>query len=208
MFVGHYAFGFFLKKKFKEIPLWQLFISVQLVDILAFTFVLLGLEQIRYNPGTNPFLRTIIEYVPYSHSLFTNVIISLVIFLIFWKMKNTKWGLVLSAGILSHWFLDVIVHVPDMPLFFNSFKIGLGLWQFPWIAFIFELTLLILAGYYFLKGSNKIKRHIILIALLTAGFSGMFFAPEAEATSTQTSIMSISLYTVFTALAYWSDKNK
>jgi hypothetical protein len=136
------------------------------------------------------------------------VIISLVIFLIFWKMKNTTWGLVLSAGVLSHWFLDVIVHVPDMPLFFNSFKIGLGLWLFPWIAFIFELTLLILAGYYFLKGSNKVKRTIILIALLTAGFFGMFFAPEAEATPTQASIMSISLYTVFTALAYWSDKKK
>jgi hypothetical protein len=36
----------------------------------------------------------------------------------------------------------------------------------------------------------------------------MFFAPEAEATPTQASIMSISLYTVFTALAYWSDKKK
>jgi hypothetical protein len=61
--------------------------------------------------------------------------------------------------------------MPDMPLFFDSFKTGLGLWQFPRAAFLFELTLLILAGYYLLKGSNRIKRHVILIILFIVGFS-------------------------------------
>jgi len=37
MFVGHYAVGFLLKKKFNEIPLWVFFIAVQFVDILAFS---------------------------------------------------------------------------------------------------------------------------------------------------------------------------
>lgn len=68
MFIGHYAVGFVLKKKTNEIPLWLLFIAVQFVDILAFLFVLLGIEHIKYNQSSNPFLRTIIEYVPYSHS--------------------------------------------------------------------------------------------------------------------------------------------
>jgi hypothetical protein len=206
MFIGHYAFGFFLKKKIKEIPLWLLFISVQFVDILAFLFILLGVERIRYNETDNPFLRTTIEYVPFTHSFFSNVIIALVVFLIFWKLKNRTWGLVLSIGVLSHWFFDVIVHMPDMPLFFDRFKTGLGLWQFPWIAFLFELTLLVLAGFYLLKGSDKIRRHVILIIFLIVSFGAMFFAPAAEATPTQASIVSISLYSVFAALAFWSER--
>ena len=208
MFIGHYSVGFVLKKRFKEIPLWLLFISVQFVDILAFLLVLLGVERIKYNESANPFLRTIIEYVPYSHSLFTNVILALVVFLIYWKFKNKVWGLILLVGVLSHWFLDVLVHVPDMPLFFDRFKIGLGLWQYPWMAFLFEITLLIVAGYYLLKDSHKIKRQVILIVLLVAGFSSMFFAPAAEVTSTQASVVSLFLYSVFTALAYWSEWKK
>jgi hypothetical protein len=114
MFIGHYSVGFLLKKKSKDIPLWLLFISVQLVDILAFIFVLLGVERIRYNESANPFLRTIIEYVPYSHSLFINVVLAFVVFIIFWKLKNKVWGFILSVGVLSHWFLDALVHVADM----------------------------------------------------------------------------------------------
>ena len=63
MFIGHYAVGFVLKKQTTKIPLWLLFISVQLVDILAFLFVLFGVEKISYNHSKNPFLRTIIEYL-------------------------------------------------------------------------------------------------------------------------------------------------
>jgi membrane-bound metal-dependent hydrolase YbcI (DUF457 family) len=205
MFVGHYAFGFFLKRKFNEIPLWQLFISVQFVDMLAFFFVLLGVEQISYNETANPFLRTVIEYVPFTHSLFSNCFIALIVFVIFWQIKNKTWGFVLSIGILSHWFLDVFVHMPDMPLIFNSYKTGLGLWQFPRTAFIIELTLLVLTGFYLLNYACN-KRLIVIIILLITGYLAMFFAPEAEATPTQASILSLSLYTIFTALAYWSDR--
>jgi len=206
MFIGHYSAGFLLKKRSGEIPLWLLFIFVQFVDILAFLFVPLGVERIKYNESANPFLRTIIEYVPYSHSLFSNVIIAFVVFLIFWKLKGKLWGLILAVGVLSHWFLDALVHVADMPLLFDNFKTGLGLWQYPWIAFLFETALLILTGYYLLKGSHKIKRHVILIVLLVAGFTLMFFAPDAEATPIQASIVCLTLYAFFSALAYWVER--
>lgn len=208
MFVGHYAVGFALKKRVSGIPLWLLFVSVQFVDILAFSFVLLGIERIKYNPTTNPFLKTIIEYVPYSHSLFSNVIISLIVFLLFWKFKNKKWGIVLSLGVLSHWFLDALVHLPDMPLFHNSFKVGMGLWELPAVAFSFELSLLIATGYYLLIDYKKRKRHIVLIALLSAGFFAMFFAPEGESTPAQASVFCLSLYAMFAGLAYWSEHKK
>jgi len=35
------------------------------------------------------------------------------------------------AAVLSHWFLDVIVHIPDLPLTpFGDFKVGMGLWNY------------------------------------------------------------------------------
>jgi hypothetical protein len=206
MFIGHYAVGFVLRKKSTDIPLWLIFISVQFVDILAFLFILLGIEHIKYNPSSNPFLRTIIEYVPYSHSFVANVLLSFIVFLLSWKLKSKEWGVILSAGVLSHWFLDTLVHLPDMPLFHNSLKVGLGLWKFPIVAFLLELSLLVIAGYYLLAGYKKRKRHIILMLLLSAGFLSMFFAPEAEATPVQASIVSLSLYAIFTTLAFWGDR--
>lgn len=206
MFVGHYAVGLALKKNTDDIPLWLLFVSVQLVDIMAFLFVLLGIEKIAYHPSENPFLRTIIEFVPYSHSLFANILLATIVFLFFWKFKSKEWGIILSIGVLSHWFLDALVHVADMPLFHNSFKVGLGLWQYSLVAFILELSALLFAGYYLLINYKNMKRHIILIILLSLGFSAMFFAPEAEATHVQASVTSLVLYTIFASLAYWSER--
>ncbi|MEN8143089.1 MAG: hypothetical protein ABFQ82_05775 [Thermodesulfobacteriota bacterium] len=208
MFIGHYAVGFALKKKADEIPLWLLYISVQLVDILAFSFVLLGVERIAYNPTDNPFLRTIIEYVPYSHSLFANLLLAALVFLIFQKIRGRKWGIILGGGVLSHWFIDTLVHKGDMPLFHNSFKVGLGLWQYPWLAFLFELVIFGLAGYYLLKNYQKLKRYLVLIFLMGAGFAAMFFAPEAEGTPVQVAISNLLLYAIFTALACWCERRR
>lgn len=206
MFIGHYAVGFVLKKKSSDVPLWLLFVSVQLVDILAFIFVLLGIEKISYYPSENPFLRTIIEYVPYSHSLIANALLSFVVFFIFWKFKNQEWGIILSVGVFSHWFIDALVHVGDMPVFHNSLKVGFGVWQLPWLAYFLELFVFLFSAWYLLRNYKKIKRHIILIVILSLGFSSMFFAPEAEVSSDIASLISLSFYTLFALLAYWSER--
>lgn len=206
MFIGHYAVGFALKKKATTVPLWLLFVSVQFVDILAFLFILLGIEKITYNPVENPFLRTILEFVPYSHSLLSNAILSLLVLLIFWKFKTKEWGITLSIGVFSHWFIDTLAHAGDMPLLFNELKVGLGLWHFPWVAYLLEIFVFLLAGYYLLKNYKEKKRHIVLIIILSAGFSSMFFAPEVEVSSDVTSITSLVLYATFTILAYWSER--
>ena len=118
------------------------------------------------------------------------------------------WGFVLSIGVISHWFLDVLVHDPEIPVFFDRFKIGMGLWNFPWAALCFETILLILAGHYFLKSSGMKIKYLILIILLIIAYLPMFFAPEAEATPAQASIVSLGLYALFTGLAYWAERRK
>jgi hypothetical protein len=69
MFVGHYGPSFAAKGMRKSIPLWVLFIAVQLLDVFWSIFVLLGIEKVRITSGitaTNPLD---LYYMPYTHSL-------------------------------------------------------------------------------------------------------------------------------------------
>jgi hypothetical protein len=47
--------------------------------------------------------------------------------------------------VFSHWLLDLIVHVQDLPLWRDSYKVGFGLWQHRWIELALEIAIL-LAG--------------------------------------------------------------
>ena len=69
MFVGHYAVSFAARRVDASIPLWVLFIAVQLLDLAWAPLVMLGVEKVRIVPGftaTNPMD---LYYMPYTHSL-------------------------------------------------------------------------------------------------------------------------------------------
>lgn len=51
MFVGHYSVAFAVKSDRNKIPLWVLFVAVQLLDFLWAPLVLLGIENVRIVPG-------------------------------------------------------------------------------------------------------------------------------------------------------------
>lgn len=200
--------AFLLKKRLKEVPLWLFFLAVQFLDIIAFTLVLVGVEKISYNPTANPFLRTSIDYVPFTHSLSGSFIIALAVALVLWRFKDRRWGIYLSLAVVSHWFIDFISHTRDMPLLFDSFKVGLGLWNFPWPAFLLEVLFFILSGYYLFRGSEYFKRASVLIVLLVVFYSPVMFVPEAETPVEVVSIMSLVFYISFALLAWWIEKKK
>ena len=57
MFVGHYGISFAAKRVDKTIPLWTLFLAVQLLEVGWGVFVPLGIEKVRIVPAitaTNP----------------------------------------------------------------------------------------------------------------------------------------------------------
>ena len=57
MFVGHYGVSFAAKRGDDSIPLWVLFVAVQLLDVVWAPLILLGVEKMRIVPGftaTNP----------------------------------------------------------------------------------------------------------------------------------------------------------
>ena len=51
MFVGHYSVAFATRTERNQIPLWGLFVAVQLLDFLWAPLFFLGLEKARIVPG-------------------------------------------------------------------------------------------------------------------------------------------------------------
>lgn len=177
MFIGHYGLGYVVKKKAKDIPLWMLFASVQLLDLIAFTLVLFGIEKASYVASDNPFFRNHLV-LPYSHSLIGAAIISLIVFMIFRIAGQKQWAWILGLCTLSHWFIDFIVHTNDLSILFTSNISGLGLWNYPYLTYAIEISF-VLIGWIIVKNKNIFS--YILLFLMLASFSGMVFSEEPEA---------------------------
>src|SRR6267142_6892800 len=145
MFVGHYGVSFAAKKAEPGVPLWVLFIAVQLLDVLWAPFVLLGIEKVRIVPGITASNPLDLYYMPYTHSLVAALawsLIGLIVYKAFSRHDGWAAAAIVGAAVFSHWVLDLIVHRPDLPLYDNTMKIGLGLWNLPIVAFGLEVVFL------------------------------------------------------------------
>ena len=145
MFVGHYGVSFAVKKADPTVPLWVLFIAVQLLDVAWAPFILLGIEKVRIVPGITASNPLDLYYMPYTHSVVAALLWSAGAFACyrFAVPRSPKISaLLVAAAVFSHWALDFVVHQPDLPLYDNTAKVGLGLWNLPALAFGLEIILL------------------------------------------------------------------
>jgi hypothetical protein len=207
MFVGHYGLGFMVKKKIKDIPLWLLFLSVQLMDIVAFILVFFGIEKAAYRNSDNPFFTNNLD-LPYSHSLVGALILSVIVYLILVIAKRKSWALIAALCVLSHWVIDLIVHTPDLSIFFGYNKVGLGLWNYPYLSFGLEI-IIVLVGWLILKYKNAFS--FLLLFLLVAGFTGMFFGKEPDVIKNSESLRTLIVLVpniLFIVLAYLSERSQ
>ena len=145
MFVGHYSTAFLAKRVEPRVPLRLLFVAAQLVDVFWDVFVLLGIEKLRLVPGITAANPLDLYYMPYTHSLVAALLWSIVAYVACRKigLGITPTGAALVALVVgSHWLLDLLVHRPDLPLYGDAMKVGLGLWNAPLVEFALEIVLL------------------------------------------------------------------
>jgi hypothetical protein len=149
MFIGHYSASFVAKAIAPTVPLWLLLVSAQLVDIGWGVLVLSGVERATLD-ATLPSNPLVLQHMPYTHSLVATVVWSLVAFAIANKVFRfaARDSLVVALVVASHWFFDLIVHRPDLPLLAHEPKLGFGLWNYPLIAYGLEILLLLLAVWF------------------------------------------------------------
>ncbi len=143
MFIGHFAVAFAAKRASPRTSLGTTFVAAQLVDLLWPIFLLLGWEQVRITPNTNPFLVLDFVHYPWSHSLLMGLVWGVVLGGLYMAVTRNKRGaLVVALLVPSHWVLDLIVHVPDLLLYpGGSTRLGLGLWRNPAATVVLEVVL-------------------------------------------------------------------
>jgi hypothetical protein len=144
MFIGHFVPAEILQDLAPKTPRWVALTGVSFPDLLWGVTVLAGLEKVEMDPDS-PLQRSIkfLKY-PFSHSLVLTNLIACVPALIIAYFYGLTAGVVFLAASISHWVLDTIVHLPDLPIlgFDGDRKVGLGLWRYGPVAFVVEYLFL------------------------------------------------------------------
>lgn len=203
MFVGHYSASFLGKAAEKKVPLWLLFLAVQFLDVLWTVFVLLGIEKVRIVPGITASSPLDLYYMPYTHSLVGALGWSALAFLgcqLVPRLKGLKTGAIVGGAVFSHWVLDLIVHRPDLALYGNHFKMGLGLWNYLWPAFLLEMCVL-WAGAWFYARTLKRKAWLVgYVAILSVvQYAGTFQVSPPPGDRAE-AVTALFCYVLFAAL--------
>jgi membrane-bound metal-dependent hydrolase YbcI (DUF457 family) len=132
MFIGHFGLGFGAKRAAPAVSLGTLFVACQFADLLWPTLVLLGYERVEVQQGAT--LMTPLNFLsyPYSHSLLAlcawGVLFGVAYSVI--RQGRIRPAVAIALLVVSHWFLDYVTHLPDLPLTLHgSTRVGLGLWN-------------------------------------------------------------------------------
>ena len=217
MFIGHFGLAFALKRAEPRTSLGTLFVAVQGVDILWALFLLLGWEHVDIVPGLTPVSPLDFLDYPLTHSLLAALVWSGLFGAAYYSWPTTdtsrhiKRTLVVMVAVASHWFLDLIVHVPDLPLLGNdSTKVGLGLWRnLP--ATIAVETLLLAGGVFILlrrpsrQHAPRPSRILALAGFLLVLYLGSVFGPPPPPVP-RVAWMALGGAALLLAVAIWADR--
>lgn len=207
MFVGHYSAAFVAATLPKAPGLGTLFIGAQLVDFAFFAFVPLGIESMRIVPGTSVMNPMDLYYMPLTHSLLGASIWALAFALVLRLTLHSAFAaLVGGAVVLSHWFLDLLVHVPDLTLAGSPPKLGFGLGNYPAVEMPLELGLLLGSALFYARiesPANKSWALPVLIIFLLAVQAVNWFAAPPVAVDIKLWGLGLFAFTVSALLASW-----
>jgi membrane-bound metal-dependent hydrolase YbcI (DUF457 family) len=175
LFIGHTAAAFAAKRLAPRAQLGWLFIAVTFLDLLWPIGLLLGIERatVRPNPPS-PFLNLDFVSYPWTHSAVMALLWSVLLALLYWLITRYSTGaIVIGAGVFSHWVLDWLTHLPDMPLWPGGPRVGLGLWNWPLATIIIECAMLLAGVFVYVRATRPLRRRgtIGLVALVVFLFA-------------------------------------
>ncbi len=183
MFLGHFAAGFAARRAAPGVSLGTAFLAAQLVDLALPVLVLLGVEDVLIRPGATSAVPLEFPHYPFTHSL-AAVLVWAVAFAAVYRAvrRDASAAVVLGLAVLSHWFLDLLVHRPDLPVVPGGPKVGLGLWASLPATAALELGLLAVGVALYATGTtprDRIGRAALwsLVVVLVAIFLANLFGP-------------------------------
>ena len=212
MFIGHFAVGLAAKRAAPNTSLGLLVAAPVLADILWPAFLLLGWEHVGINAAGPPFLRLDFLDYPYSHSLLMDCVWAALFAGGYYAVTRYRAGaLMIALGVVSHWILDVVTHVPDMPLTpWSTTRVGLGRSVPGTMAT--EILMFAIGAYVYAtttRGRDAVGRYAVwgLVALL-----GLLYVATVNAAPPPTAralgLGGLLFGLLFPIWAWWGDRHR
>ncbi len=214
MFIGHWAPALVAATHPKAPKLGTLFLAGQLVDWAFFAFVLTGAEHMRISPGISVMNPMDLYHMPYTHSLLGSGVWAAGFAALIWLITKNRTGAVIGgAVVLSHWFLDLLVHIPDLTLWGSPPKLGFGLWNHPAIEMPLELGLTFGALFWFIMKTRSVGSvgrmapAVLALLLLTIQIIN-WFGPPPEQPNVSAAMVVFGTYGLMTLAAWWVGRHR
>lgn len=208
MFIGHFAPAFVAATRPGTAGLGTLFVAGQLVDIGFAALLVPGIEAMRIVPGITAMNPMDLHHMPYTHSLLGTAVWAALFGLAVWLATKRKAAAIGAAlVVLSHWFVDLIVHIPDLTLFGAPPKIGLGLWNHPAVAMPLEIAFVGGALLYYARRTRSTagdRRLWMLAGLLAFAQAIDWFGPKEPAYSLAIPATMLGAYALLAGTAAWA----
>ena len=217
MFIGHYSAAFAVKAAKPDIPLWHLFVAVQLVDFAWAGLIIAGIEKARIEPGFLEASMLDLYHMPITHALPSAILWAvgggLIYALMTRKLSIKGAGLMFGLAVFSHWALDLLVHTKDLELYWGGPKVGLGLWSSLVASQGLEIGLFILTAWLYFRATKPIpgRRHwvaFLILALLIAVQLFSLVPPPELPSMTMFAVQALFAYSFFAFLAWLIDRSR
>src|SRR5436309_6093416 len=139
--------------------------------------------------------------MPYTHSLVAAIGWSVVAFLAYRltvRSAPTRAALSVGVAVFSHWVLDFLVHRPDLPLYDNPAKVGLGLWNLPAVALGLEALLLFGAMWLYVRHTEHRTAMLVFGVVMLAIQAYVFFGPPptSDKAAAATALIAYAVFAV------------
>jgi len=213
MFIGHYALGLAAKRIAPRTSLGTLVLAPSLADLLWPVFLLLGWERVRVTGGANPFLALTFDAYPVSHSLLALLGWGILLALLYWwRTGDARAATIVGLLVVSHWVLDVVTHVPDMPLYPGGPKVGLGLWNSVTGTVLIEGAMFVAGAWVYLtttRARDAVGRYALwalLAFLLLSDVASLFTGPPPTLQAIE--LGGIVFGWLFVGWAAWADRHR
>lgn len=211
MFIGHFAPAFVAAAACRERPrLATMFLAAQIADWGFFGLALVGAERMRIDPEASAMVPFDLYHMPYTHSLLGLAIIAgILLGVVAMLRRDLQLGALAGLVALSHWFIDWLVHVPDLTLDGAPPKFGLGLWDVPWVAIPLELALTLGAFAFFLRRTRgPAGPPLVLLGTMLLFQAVNWFAPHPDSAGPFLYFQALFAFAALTAIAAWVGENR
>jgi len=186
MYIGHLAVGFGIRAATTNSDgggspsLGTCILAAMLADLLLGLLLLAGIEHVRIAPGDAVAVPFDLYDYPWSHSLMMLLVWAAVVGgSYFARRRRGLVAVLLAAGVLSHWVLDVVTHRPDMPIGLHGPYVGLGLWNSKWGTAVVEGAIFVVGVALYVRATmaeDRLGRGglVMFVAFLIATYVPLF----------------------------------